>query len=142
MILDYNSLLLAIGFSAVCLSVTLFGSWLSSRKEGFMLTWAIGTGLIVVNVFAYHHYVRDPSLPALIFATSFLMAGFATLLGAAHQFRDGRAPTARILRAAAISLAAVLPPIALGYDGAGFIAYNLVSAILLGLTASVYWKGR
>lgn len=142
MILDYNSLLLAIGFSAACLSVTLFGSWMSSRKEGFVLTWAIGATLIVVNVFAYHYYVRNPSIPALMFAACFLMAGFATLLAAAHQFRDGRHPARRILFFTAVSLTVVLPPMALGFDGAGFIAYNLAAAALLGLTARAYWTVR
>lgn len=142
MLLDYNSLLIAIGFSAACLSATLFGSWLSSRSERFMLTWAIGALLIVVSVFAYHFYVGNPSIPALMLAAGFLLAGFSTLWGAALQFRDGCSPVRPITRAGGISFALVLPAMASGYDGLGFIAYNLVNAGLLAMTASVYWKVR
>ena len=41
MLLDYNSLLLAIGFSAACLSLTLFGTWMAARSDRFLLTWAV-----------------------------------------------------------------------------------------------------
>ena len=33
--LDYNSLLLAVGFAGAGLAVTMFGSWLSARADGF-----------------------------------------------------------------------------------------------------------
>lgn len=36
MLLDYNSLLLAVGFSAACLSLTLFGTWLTARSDKFL----------------------------------------------------------------------------------------------------------
>ena len=45
--LDYNSLLLAIGFAGAGLAISMFGSWLAQRTEGFLLTWAIGVGLVV-----------------------------------------------------------------------------------------------
>ena len=38
MMLDYNSLLLALGVSAACLAVTLMGSWLVRRSETVLLT--------------------------------------------------------------------------------------------------------
>ncbi|TIX99633.1 MAG: GGDEF domain-containing protein, partial [Mesorhizobium sp.] len=56
MSLDYHSLLLAVGFSAACLSLTLFGIWLTARTEKFLLTWSISALLIVGDVFIYEDY--------------------------------------------------------------------------------------
>ena len=49
MLLDYNSLLLAVGFSAACLSLTLFGTWLTARSDKFLLTWAISVLVVVAD---------------------------------------------------------------------------------------------
>src|SRR6187549_3503861 len=92
MTLDYNSLLLALGFSGACLAVTLVMSWAVARTELFLLTWAIGVFLIVVYVVLYAIYVDYPGplLGALCYLT--LLTGLSALLGAARQFRTGRSP--------------------------------------------------
>ncbi|TIP36502.1 MAG: GGDEF domain-containing protein, partial [Mesorhizobium sp.] len=56
MLPDYNSLLLAVGFSAACLSLTLFGTWMAARSDRFLLTWAVSVLVVVVEVFAYDAY--------------------------------------------------------------------------------------
>ncbi|MER8462846.1 GGDEF domain-containing protein [Mesorhizobium sp. M1396] len=142
MSLDYNSLLLAVGFSAACLSLTLFGIWLTARSEKFLLTWAASVLLVVGDVFAYKAYIDQPG-PMLGVATlTLLLFGFSTMLGAAHQFTTGRSPLPRIALGANISLAVALPPMALGYDGLGFMLENSFAALLLFATALEYWKGR
>ncbi|MFK0688230.1 GGDEF domain-containing protein [Mesorhizobium sp. IMUNJ 23033] len=142
MALDYNSLLLAVGFSAACLSLTLFGIWLTARSEKFLLTWAVSVLLVVGDVFAYKAYIDKPG-PMLGVATlALLLLGFSTMLGAAHQFTTGRSPLPHIALGAGISLAAALPPMALGYDGLGFMLENSFAALLLFATALEYWKGR
>src|SRR5262245_6499215 len=87
MLLDYNSLLLAIGFAGGCLSVTMYFTWLSARSESSLLTWSVGGVMIVASVFAYSAYVQTlaPFLAVLDFAL--MMFGFAAVLAAAHQFR-------------------------------------------------------
>ncbi|RUW83184.1 GGDEF domain-containing protein, partial [Mesorhizobium sp. M8A.F.Ca.ET.059.01.1.1] len=50
MSLDYTSLLLAVGFSAACLSLTLFGMWLTARSEKFLLTWAISLVFVAGDI--------------------------------------------------------------------------------------------
>ncbi len=57
MMLDYNSLLLALGVSATCLAVTLMGSWIARRAETFLLTCTFGLVLVVAGIFAYAFYV-------------------------------------------------------------------------------------
>lgn len=142
MSLDYNSLLLAVGFSAACLSMTLFGIWLTARSDKFLLTWAVSVLLIVGDVFAYGAYIRTPGRMLGLATFALLLIGFATMLGAAHQFTSGRSPLSRIVLGSAVSLAATLPPMALGYDGLGFVLENSFAALLLFATAFEYWKGR
>lgn len=140
--LDYNSLLLAIGFAGACLSVTMFGTWLSARTERFLLTWAAGAAMIVASVFVYSAYVQtaEPSLAVLDFA---LMAcGFAALLGAAHQFRTGNMPSGIMMVPTGASVLVFASLILSGYDGAGFIVYNVAAAAFLFEVARQYWLGR
>lgn len=142
MLLDYNSLLLAVGFSAACLSLTLFGTWLTARSDRFLLTWATSVLVVVAEVFVYDAYIDAPGTALGILALALLLFGFSVMLGAAHQFRTGRSPLPRITLGTAISFALALPPMALGYDGLGFMLENFLAALLLFGTAHEYWKGR
>jgi diguanylate cyclase (GGDEF)-like protein len=142
MSLDYTSLLLAVGFSAACLSLTLFGMWLTARSEKFLLTWALSLLFVVGDIFAYDAYIDAPGRLLGMTTVALLLLGFSTMLGAAYQFRSGGSPMPRTMLGSAISLAAALPPMALGYDGLGFMFENLFAALLLFATAREYWKGR
>ncbi|TKB18589.1 MAG: GGDEF domain-containing protein [Mesorhizobium sp.] len=142
MLLDYNSLLLAVGFSAACLSLTLFGTWLTARSDKFLLTWAISVLVVVVEVFAYDAYIEAPGTALGVLTLALLLLGFSVMLGAAHQFRTGRSPLPRIALGAGISFALALPAMALGYDGLAFMLENSLAALLLFGTAHEYWKGR
>ena len=142
MLLDYNSLLLAVGFSAACLSLTLFGTWLTARSERFLLTWSVGVLVIVAEVFAFNAYIARPEPVLGLLSLMLLLFAFSVMLGAAHQFRTGRSPLPRIIVGAGLSCAIALPPMALGYDGLGFMLENVLAALLLFGTAHEYWKGR
>ena len=95
MLLDYNSLLLAIGFAGACLTITLFATWLSARSEGFLLTWSIGGLLIVGSVLAYSAYVQKP-LPLAGF-----LAQFATVITCQASGGRAAARSAAVCRSAA-----------------------------------------
>jgi diguanylate cyclase (GGDEF)-like protein len=142
MLLDYNSLLLAIGFSGACLAVTMFGSWLSAPKERFLLTWSIGVVLIVANVVAYDYYVHSPSPLIGVFTFSLLLAGLSVLFGASFQFRTRRSPIRHVTASTAATFLAVLPPMGLGYDGIAFPLYNMAAAVLVFASAREYWRCR
>lgn len=141
MSLDYTSLLLAVGFSAACLSLTLFGMWLTARSEKFLLTWAISLVFVVGDIFIYDAYIDMPGRLLGIATSAFLLIGFSAMLGAAYQFRTGGSPLPRALWGC-VSLAIALPPMALGYDGLGFMFENMFAALLLFATAFEYWRGR
>jgi len=142
MTLDYNSLLLALGFSAICLMITLLGTWLTRRSETFLLTWTIGLVFIVGDIFIYSAYVKTPSLMLATLAFALSLVGFSIVFGAAYQFRTGASPFRHIVGAGSLATIVVLPPMVAGYDGLGFMLFNLAIAILLGVTAREYWRGR
>jgi diguanylate cyclase (GGDEF)-like protein len=142
MMLDYNSLLLALGFSAVCLTLTLFGTWFSRRADSFLLTLVIGLCLIIASIFSYSFYNTAASALLAAVVYFFLMAGFVAVYGAAHQFRSGRAPWNRAVWITLLSLLPGVPLMLTGYDGLGFITMNIFAALLLCETARQYWLGR
>ncbi|WP_029355613.1 GGDEF domain-containing protein [Bosea sp. 117] len=142
MLLDYPSLLVSIGFSAVCLGVVLFTSWITMRADSFLLACAIAAGFIVAFVFAYSFYIEMPRPPIAAAAFSLLLAALSVLYGAARQFRLGVSPLPRAATAFAITCVLTLPPIMIGYDGVGIALVNLACAMLLFLTALEYWQGR
>ncbi|TGQ73353.1 MAG: GGDEF domain-containing protein [Mesorhizobium sp.] len=139
--LYYTSLLLAVGFSAACLSLTLFGMWLTARSERFLLTLAVSLLFVVGDIFVYDAYIDMPGRLLGIATLILLLIGFSAMLGAAYQFRTGGSPV-RLTLVGCMSLLVTLPPMALGYDGLGFMFENLFAALLLFATAFEYWRGR
>ncbi|MGO7987276.1 GGDEF domain-containing protein [Rhizobium leguminosarum] len=142
MMLDYNSLLLALGVSAACLAVTLMGSWLVRRSETVLLTATIGLVLVVSGIFVYSAYVNTPETWLGVANFVLFHAGFATIWGAGKQFLTGRVSLLAIaIRALAAMVFSVVPMLS-GYDGLAFIADNLAIALLLFATARQYWLAR
>ncbi|MBA1348471.1 GGDEF domain-containing protein [Rhizobium sp. WYCCWR 11152] len=142
MMLDYNSLLLALGVSAACLAVTLMGSWLVRRAETVLLTATVGLVLVVSGIFVYSAYVNTPEKWLGVANFVLFHAGFATIWGAGKQFLTGRVSLLAIaIRALAAMVFSVVPMLS-GYDGLAFIADNLAIALLLFATARQYWLAR
>lgn len=141
MLLDYTSLLIAIGFSAICLSIILLGTWSTARADKYLLICSIAAGFIVCDVFLYSLYLSNPHYSLATIAFAHLLTGLSILYGAAFYFRLGGSPRGRILIGMA-SLPIALTPLAMGYDGAGFMLVNLSAAALLALTAFEYWQTR
>lgn len=142
MFVDYNTLLLAIGIAGACLAATLFITWLPSRKEGFLLSWSVGTAFIVANVVIYSRYVETPHTPLVVLAFSLLLSGLAIVLGAAIQFHSGAFPTRVVVGAGGLACLVCLLPFIAGVDGLGFILTNFAVAGFLFATAWRYWCGR
>ncbi|OAV55968.1 diguanylate cyclase [Rhizobium sp. WYCCWR10014] len=142
MMLDYNSLLLALGVSAACLAVTLMGSWLVRRSETVLLTATVGLVLVVSGIFVYSAYVNTPETWLGVANFVLFHAGFATIWGAGKQFLTGRVSLLAIaIRALAAMVLSIVPMLS-GYDGLAFIADNLAIALLLFATARQYWLAR
>ncbi|MGD9738100.1 MAG: GGDEF domain-containing protein [Bauldia sp.] len=140
--IDYGSLLLAVAIAAAGLSVTLFVSWLSSRADSFMLSWAVGGAFVVTGSITYGLYTEQPSPGLGMIALGSITVGLAVVLGAAFHFRHGRLPMRFTVITGAAVLVAVLLPFALGYDGLSLIVANFLAFLLLAATANVYWLAR
>ncbi|MCX5516041.1 GGDEF domain-containing protein [Kaistia algarum] len=142
MSLDYNSLLLSVGFSAAGLAIAILGGWLLVRTERFMLTWAIGLAFLVGQVASYSYYVHRPTVVGATASMVLLLLGFSTLYGAAVQFVCFRSPIAPFARAAIPSILSVAIPMAFGLDGIGFFTANFAAGLIFCATAAQYWRGR
>jgi len=140
--LDYNSLLLALGFSAVCLLMALFSTWASRRRDSFMLTWVVSLALIIVGIFSYSAYTLEAGIVVGAISYFFIMAGFTVMYAAGCQFRSGHSPVHVSLVAGSIVMVLGLPPMLMGYDGVSIIMMNVTTAVLLAATAREYWLVR
>lgn len=142
MMLDYQSLLLALGVSAGCLMVTLFGTWFSRRADSFLLTLVVSLGLVVAGIVAYSFYTAQSGIFPLAVAYALLMCGFPTIYAASVQFRTGEKPWRLAAWLSVVSLVLGLPLILVGLDGLGIIMMNVLTAIMLTGTGLQYWGAR
>ena len=140
--LDYTTLLVALGVSTVCLLLTLFGTWLTRRSDGFMLTWVYGLCCIAIGTFSYSYYSIYPDLILGSVWCFFILCGFSIIYAAANQFRTGRSPLGRALKACVLTVNLTTPAMLLGYDGLALIILNLVVTGLLLASAWEYWLAR
>ena len=142
MLLDYHSLLLALGVSATCLMVTLFGTWYSRRADSFLLTLVVSLVFIISGIVAYSSYTVEAGLFRAGVAYFLLMAGFSVIYAASVQFRRGGRPWSRAISLTVITASLGLPLISAGLDGLGFVVMNLATALLLIGTGIQYWLAR
>lgn len=142
MMLDYNSLLLALGFSAICLTMTLLGTSVSRRADSFLLILVIALFFIVIGIFAFSSYTRETGLLRASIAYCFLMAGFSTIYAGSVQFRTGRSPWILAAALSAITIVLGLPLMLWGLDGVGIIIMNAAAAALLIGAGWHYWQAR
>lgn len=142
MTLDYRSLLLALGVSAACLMVTLFGTWFSRRSDSFLLTLVVSLCLIVAGIIVYSFFTAQSGLAPLAIAYALMMSGFSTIYAASVQFRSGGSPWRLAGMLSFICLALGMPLILVGLDGLGLIIMNVLTAILLVGTGCQYWAAR
>jgi diguanylate cyclase (GGDEF)-like protein len=142
MFFDQFSLLAAIGVSAAALCVTLFGAWFGSRRDTFMLSWALGLAFIVVGIVLFSAVGQryDPAIQMTSFAA--LLAGFGSVYAGAMQFRSGQADWTRVVTITALGIVSSAAAFALGFSGVGTTLANFGIAVLLVLTGWQYWKGR
>lgn len=140
--LDYKTLLVSLGVSAVCLLLTLMGTWMARRRDGFLLTWVIGLAFLVPGIFSYSYYAQYPTALVGFVCTSLMLIGFAIIYSASIQFCHGGSPLRSILIWSALSILFTGPPMLSGFDGIAFISLNAWAALLLFATALVFWRGR
>ncbi len=141
-VLDYNSLLIALSFCSAGLTLTFFVSWFVSRTDQILLTWGIGVSFLLISLLVYDRFVQrfSPALGTIAFAA--LLMGLIFFFGAGRQFRTGMPPLRTMAVVAVTSIAAMAIPMLQGYDGLSYIALNIAATAILLATAWDYWRLR
>lgn len=134
-------MLISIGFSASALMLTLVLTWCGTRADRYLLTWALGLGLIAGGVLIYG-FVEE-YVPAWQYAAfTVMLTGFAAIWVGAAQFRTGAGPVdAAILSWVGINVAIGLSFTA-GLSGLATAIANLGCAAYFGLAAREHWLTR
>lgn len=141
-LLDYNSLLIALSFCSAGVALTFFVSWLVSQTDRTLMTWTLGSTCLVVSILAYSNFVAHYSPVIGIVAFSALEIGLVFFLGAAYQFRTGVLPVKLMVTTALVASVLTTAPMAMGYDGICYIVFNLAAMLILCLTGTEYWRCR
>lgn len=142
MLLDYVTLLAAMGISTACLSGMIFISWLMNPKDSFLIHCAAGGALCGVGLLLYGFYVVSPHRSIAVLAFGTVMTGLAILVGAAYRFRTHRSPRRLVIITAILANIVALPALMAGYTGLGFVPINLTAAALLFFIAWQYAGAR
>ncbi|MCS0493651.1 GGDEF domain-containing protein [Ancylobacter sp. MQZ15Z-1] len=142
MLLDYVTLLTAVGISAACLSIMVFLAWLMAPRDAFLLTVSLGGAMCGLGLLLYGFYVANLQPIVATSAFSVIYCGLAMLVGAGHQFRTDRLPRWMVARHAIAANVIGLPMLAAGYTGLGFVPINLMVTFLLLAVIVQYWKAR
>lgn len=142
MLFDQITLLAAISLSSGALALTLLLTWLGSRSETFLVSWAAGMAFIVGGVLLFGGLggAYSPTLQFLSFVL--LVTGFGPVYAGAEQFRTGRASWILIVIVTFGWLVATAIAFLMGYSGIGTAIANLAIAAWLALTARQYWLAR
>lgn len=140
--LDYNSLLVALFFCSAGLAFTFFVSWLVSRTDSVLMTWAAGVSCLAVSLFFYRSFVAEFSPVVGVIAFSAVLTGLALFMGSATQFQTGKLPVRVVVTTAGVSAALMAVPLLGGYDGIAYIALNLCAAGIMLATAWEYRRWR
>lgn len=142
MLLDYVTLLTAVGISAACLSIMIFVGWLMAPRDGYLLTCSAGGAVSGLGLLIYGFYVSHPIVLAAVVAFGTVLAGLSLLVAAGYRFRTDRPPHRVAIGLTLASWTLALPMLAIGYTGLGFVPINLTVSALLLLTAYQYWMAR
>lgn len=127
---DFASILLASALSGICLTLTLWSIWMSSRQANYVLTMGCGIFVLVLHIVAFWQYGKHPDPLVGQVTLALLGLGFLLVCRAANEYlniRQSKATLGLVL----LSMAVVAVVTAYGYDGVGFIiAYGTVSVLL------------
>jgi len=139
--MDSDTLFFAAGICATALALTMLSVWLQNRMDRFLMGWMLGMVLLGFGVVIYS---TVPLHIETVTAFGFLLQtlGFVAVYIAARLFVGKRIKWATtIALAAGLSLPVVILILA-GLNGLGIAIYNLVAAVLIVMTARLYWDAR
>ncbi len=142
MLISDHTLLLAIGFSALCVVVMFIVTWFSTRSERFLLTWAAGTGMIVFSAFGFAVYNVNMTPWVGLFTFATMITGLGIQFSAALQFRTGQLPFLVTGPVILLGVLAVGNAMFSGYNGLAIMIAQGFAALFLAASAFEYFRAR
>lgn len=140
-VLDQTSLLIAIGFSATALMLTLVITWLGTRQDHYLLSWGLGLGFVAPGSMLYGWFeAYDPAVQCVAFAL--LLAGFAFIYIGCAQFSSGRTPWRPALGVWVVTCAVMSTLFGIGLSGLATIVLNVAAAGLFLAAGREHWLAR
>lgn len=139
--LDQTSLLIAIGFSATALMLTLVITWLGSTRDRYLLSWGLGLGFVAPSSLLYGWF-ETYDLLVQFCAFTLLLAGFAFIYVGCAQFSAGRTPWRVALAGWAATTLTMGSLFAVGLSGVATIVLNLGAAIFFMAAGREHWLAR
>lgn len=139
--MDSDTLFFAAGICATALALTMLSVWLQNRMDRFLMGWMLGMvllgcGAVIYSTVPFH----IETLTAFGFLLQIL--GFVAVYIAARLFVGKRIKWATTIALAAGLSLPVVVLILTGLNGLGIAIYNLVAAVLIVMTARLYWNAR
>ena len=142
MVMDYGSVLMAVGAAGAALCFTLFTTWLKQRESGYLAVWSVTMAILVATAITFGIYgAGGPDVFGLA-AGLMLVTAFCLSLSGTEQFASGRFPAAATIALTFLTNAAVTVPFLFGMDGLGFVLINGFSAALIGVSGYIFWTLR
>lgn len=122
--------------------LTLLTTWVSSRKDGYLISWAGGMACIVLSLTIIGLAKGRYDLIVQIGPYTALLSGMILIYLGAMQFRSGAVKHGRVLALSIASVLATNIPFILGFTGLGTIVLNLCCAGFMALSGYQYWAAR
>lgn len=140
--IDNGTLMVAIACSSAALMITLIVSWLGSRRDLHMLSWALGMAFVVAALAMTSLRNTPFNTWQQIGSYTALLTGMAFIYQGACLFRAQRAPNGAIAAIWLVSIYAMIAAFRLGHAGLGTIVLNLACAAAMFGSALQYWQAR
>lgn len=140
--IDNATLMIAVAFSSGALMITLLISWLNARRDGYLISWAIGMAFVVVALAMLGLRQGRFDLVIQMLPYSALITGLALIYVGTSQFRSGSFPLFPTLTLWLVGMLGTDVPLVLGHSGIGTIVLNLSCAGFMALSGQQYWRAR
>lgn len=129
--LDPTSLYIALGFTALALTVTLMLNWLSVKADRFLLTWSVGVVVLVFAFCGYALYASSFKYELLWIGNVLLTAALLILYRSSEIFAGQFPSMQRFWHSAGVVLGTLTVPFLIGYDALGAIIGNFLNTGIL-----------
>ena len=140
--IDNDTLLIAIAFSSAALMLALLISWLNTRRDSYLISWAAGMGCVVVALATLGLGGGPRNLTLQIGAFSPLISGMALITLGTFQFGTGDARRTNMFWLWAAAVASMNLAFVLGWSGPGTALLNIWCALFMALSGHHYWQAR